>query len=114
MDSFFECHNCGYMIVNFTVDDYLDDFGSLCYCQVEAHQEEDSNLEDSVGDITEGMNGLNILTPHGWWELTDEEALMLNSGLGQMLRYRLTRPWSDDDQSTIITRGRRTYVEEGK
>lgn len=45
VDSFFECHNCGYMIVNFTEDDYLDDFGSLCYCQVEAHQEEDSTTE---------------------------------------------------------------------
>lgn len=111
MDSFFECSNCGYRIVNFTEDDYLDDFGSLCYCQVESHQEEDSDIEESVGDITEGMNGLNIRTPHGWWELSDEQALLLLSGLGQMVQFHLTRPWSEVDQSTILTRGRRAHIE---
>ncbi|MGP5118308.1 hypothetical protein [Corynebacterium casei] len=52
MDSFFECSNCGYRIVNFTEDDYLDDFGSLCYCQVEAHQEEDSTTEKEEEEMT--------------------------------------------------------------
>ena len=46
---------------------------------------------EAVGDIAETPDGLAILTPHGWWEITDDQALNLVAGLGMMLRQRLTR-----------------------
>ena len=112
MNQIFECPHCG-VIMAFPEDDYFEGFCESCSTDYYAVQEPDQD-EESVGDIAEDSNGLAILTPHGWWRLTDEEVLSLNSGLGQMIQHRLTAPWSDDDQSTIITRGRRTYVEEGK
>lgn len=104
MNSHYFCQTCGTGIVNPDEDDFIN---GLCECH---NQEEFSDIEESVGDIAEDSNGLAILTPHGWWRLTDEEVLSLNSGLGQMIQHRLTRPSSDDDQSTILTRGRRAHT----
>jgi hypothetical protein len=63
------------------------------------------------GDIGENADGLSIITPHGPWNVTDDQALRLIHGLSAMLHARLTRPWSNDDQSTILTRGTRTVQE---
>ena len=61
---------------------------------------------ESAGDIFESANGLEITTPTGRWALTDEESLSLIQGLAAMLAYRLTRPASAEDRSSILARGR--------
>lgn len=77
------------------------------------YDEEDnlSEVEYAVGDISENTLGFHILTPFGWWVLSIEDALSLNAGLSAMILEQLTRPWDHEDQSTIITRGRRTHLE---
>lgn len=61
----------------------------------------------SFGDILEDGQGLAIVTPYGVWGLSTEEAINLNAGLSAMLLSQLTRPWSDEDRSTVISRGTR-------
>lgn len=59
------------------------------------------------GDIYEDADGLSIVTPHGQWRVSDEQAVALLRGLTTMLHERLTRPWSAADPSTVLTRGTR-------
>lgn len=67
--------------VAYGVDSYIE--------LIELHVLDDD--AESVGDISETPDGLAILTPHGWWEVSDDQALNLVAGLGMMLRQRLTR-----------------------
>lgn len=62
----------------------------------------------NVGDIIDGPNGLEIYTPCGYWPITVPQALHISSGLAIMVRDRLTRPWSLEDSSTVLSRGERT------
>lgn len=64
------------------------------------------------GDIYEDADGLGIVTPHGQWRVSEDQALALLRGLTTMLHERLTRPWSAADPSTILSRGARTPQEE--
>lgn len=64
------------------------------------------------GDIYDGADGLGIITPHGQWRVSEDQALRLIQGLSSMLHARLTRPWSADDPSSILSRGARTPQEE--
>ncbi|CAB0804736.1 hypothetical protein [Corynebacterium diphtheriae] len=89
----------------------LDDYSVCEACGYDRRDyEENSDHVDHVGDIEENYLGVAVLTPHGWWQLTDEQALSLNAGLSSMMLSRLTRPWSSDDPSTIITRGRQALL----
>lgn len=63
------------------------------------------------GDIYEDADGLGIIVPLGRWRITDDQALHLIQGLSAMLHARLTRPWSADDDSTILSRGTRHLKE---
>lgn len=58
MDSFFSCDSCGTNIVNWSEDDYLDDMGALCWCEYDAHNQEDSTTEKEE----EGMTPTNEKT----------------------------------------------------
>ncbi|AIU92220.1 hypothetical protein CpMRi49_08230 [Corynebacterium ulcerans] len=90
----------------------LDDYSVCDACGYDRRDyEESGEYVDQVGDIVENHIGVAVLTPHGWWQLTDEQALSLNAGLSNMINSRLTRPWSNDDPSTIITRGREALME---
>lgn len=71
----------------------------------DAVQDDDQEPEE-VGDIYATGNGLSIVTPWGDWQLTDEQVLTFIRGLAHMLEFRLTQPSSEDDESTILSRGR--------
>lgn len=73
----------------------------------------DDHLPEVPGDVYATGNGIEVVTPAGRWILTEEQALKLNSALGAMLAFTLTRPCSAEDPSTIISRGRRPVAEEG-
>lgn len=45
----------------------------------------------STGDIREDHNGLAILTPYGWWELSDDNA----ADLAERLEFMATRRLED-------------------
>lgn len=98
MNPHFQCPHCGAHIVL----GGEEEFDGYCSCG--------NNVYESpgvqAGDISETTTGLEITTPHGYWEITDEEALALIMGLSTMLQLRLTRPKSPGDDSTILTRGR--------
>ncbi|MGO1827046.1 hypothetical protein [uncultured Corynebacterium sp.] len=75
--------------------------------------DEDNYVEWSEGDIVDGPAGLGIVLPAGEvWHLSDEKALSLMRGLSTMICYRLTQPWSADDDSTILSRGTRPVLRE--
>lgn len=93
----FECTKCGVTCVS--DDDEFLDFDNMCLCDDD---------RDEVGDIVENHIGLAILTPNGWWQLNDEQVLSLMAGMSNVIMNRLTRPWTNDDPSTILSRGRRT------
>lgn len=58
-----------------------------------------------VGTVSEEGDGLSIATDKGLWYLNDTQALELATALTRGLRGRLTRWWSADDHSTILSRG---------
>lgn len=75
--------------------------------------DEGNYVEWSEGDIVDGPAGLGIVLPAGEvWHLSDEKALSLMRGLSTMICYRLTQPWSADDDSTILSRGVRPVLRE--
>lgn len=69
---------------------------------------DDAEDVEGPGDIYEREHGLTVITPHGDWDLPDEEAMKLVIGLATMLHHRLTLPWSNTNSSTILSRGRMT------
>ncbi|CAB0812012.1 hypothetical protein FRC0191_01872 [Corynebacterium diphtheriae] len=117
------CHACGLGTVTpcdwADEDDYYDDpfYCPACdYNPEEGYDPEDNedDVADTVGTISENHIGVAILTPHGWWQLTDEEMLKLNAVLSSAICSRLTRPWSYTDLSTIVSRGRRVFPDCGE
>lgn len=75
--------------------------------------EEGDVLPEVPGDVYSTDDGLTVVTPAGPWVINYEQAIKLNSALGAMLAFTLTQPWSADDPSTILSRGRRPVAEEG-
>lgn len=61
------------------------------------------------GDVYETGHGITLHTPHGEFFLTEDEALDVASKLAFAVRGRLTRPWSNDDPSTVLSRGLRHH-----
>jgi len=45
MNSFYSCNTCGTNIVNWTEEDFLDSYGSLCHCTVEANQQDNPTTD---------------------------------------------------------------------
>ena len=76
---------------------------------------EDHDLWDDdpieVGDILATGAGLQIITPTGAWNLTEEDALRLVSRLTRMVHFTLTQHAGPDDPSTILSRGRAALTE---
>lgn len=68
----------------------------------------DGNESDdpAVGDICTGAHDdLFVTTANGQWQLTISEALSLTQGLTTMVNHVLNNPWSNEDRSTILSRG---------
>lgn len=68
----------------------------------------DGNESDdpAVGDICTGAHDdLFVTTTNGQWQLTISEALNLSQGLTTMVNHVLNNPWSNEDRSTILSRG---------
>lgn len=100
MNESFDCPHC--LSVNVVPEDEY--FDGLCgSCGNDVYTLPDTEDE---GDVYEVASGLEIVTPAGRWHLHDEEAIQLITGLSSMLHSRLTRPWSAENDSTILTRGR--------
>lgn len=97
-----DCPHCGATTYNLD-ESYLEEICDVCGRDVFEHPDDPV----AVGDILEDSQGLAIVTAHGVWELSIEEAISLNAGLSAMLLSTLTRPWSSEDTSTIISRGTR-------
>lgn len=76
-------------------------------------ENDEDDTPEVPGDVYETDLGLTVVTPHGRWVINYEQAIKLNSALGAMLAFTLTQPWSADDPSTILSRGRRPVAEEG-
>lgn len=95
-----DCAHCGATTYHLD-EDFTEELCDVCGRDVFEHPDDPV----AVGDILEDSQGLAIVTPHGVWELSIEDALALTSGLSAMLLSQLTRPWSDEDTSTIISRG---------
>lgn len=60
------------------------------------------------GDVVEDAEGIAVATHKGLWYLSDREVLDLTTHLVAALKNRLTRPWSAEDESTILSRGKRS------
>lgn len=111
------CPYCDTTVLNADEGGYIESRCESCgedwFVDPDNCGEEDNQREDGykVGDIVEDIFGFHILTPFGWWDITTEDALSLNAGISAMLQLQLTRPWDNNDQSTIITRGRRINLE---
>lgn len=87
---------------------------ALAGVDLNTYEVEPEDDTEEAGDIYEREHGLTVITPHGDWDLHDEEVLKLITGLSTMLHHRLDRPWSDTNPSTILTRGRITaHLHEG-
>lgn len=81
-------------------EDYPEDF-----------DDEDDDTEPQPGDVYINVYGLSVATPCGWWQLSEEAALQLITRLTVSLHGHLTTPWSVDDPSTILSRGRAALTE---
>lgn len=79
-----------------------------CFPPSDDEDFEDDYVEWSEGDIVSDPAGLGIVLKSGEvWHMSDERALSLMRGLSTMIYYRLTQPWSAEDDSTILSRGSR-------
>lgn len=65
----------------------------------------------NAGDVFINAYGLSVATPCGWWQLSEEDTLKLITRLTVSLHGHLTTPWSADDPSTILSRGRAALTE---
>lgn len=83
-----------------------DDQCASCAEMAEDDEDDEDSRPAELGDVLENGDGIVICTPHAYWRVSDEEALNLLTGLAATVRGRLTRPWSAEDDSTILTRGR--------
>lgn len=77
--------------------------------EVDAFDEEPGALRP--GDVISSGRGIEIVTPAGHLVLDIPEALDTAMMLVSAARGDLTRPWSGDDDSTILTRGKRHLKE---
>ncbi|MGO1321150.1 MAG: hypothetical protein ACTMIK_12985 [Galactobacter sp.] len=68
--------------------------------------DDDKSDDPAVGDICTGAHDdLFVTTTNGQWQLTISEALSLTQGLTAMVNHVLNNPWSEDDPSSILSRG---------
>lgn len=62
---------------------------------------------NQVGEVRETGNGIVLTTPAGEFCMTELEALEIAGDLSSTVRHRLGRPWSNEDPSSILSRGLR-------
>lgn len=69
--------------------------------------------DDQPGDVWETGNGVTIRTPGGMdWHLSEDQALALSVRLTSAVHDRLTRLYSNEGTSTILSRGRHHHGED--
>lgn len=58
-----------------------------------------------VGEVSINGGHITLQTPTGPFTMMEGEALQVATGLMMCLNLQLNTPWSEDDPSTILTRG---------